>query len=166
MAISVNWATKVINVPQSYLTNLGGGIYELDVNQFRLDLKNLEDDEDGIIFIKTHNHNTTVLLSGTLYARSLEIINGYTVTFEAGAYAVKCVGANHNIGDVKTVNSVSLIINNSAGNIVSGSGVTPQDKSDIVNAILDEFMSGHTITGSFADEVKKKLSLPQFIGLK
>lgn len=152
--ITINWDTKIISVPQSYLTNLGGGIYELDVNQFRLDLDDLEDDETGMVFDKTHNHNTEVTLSGTTFARTLEIINGYTITFEDGAYSVKCVGANHNIGDIKNVNQVSLIIGNSSGLIVSGSGVTAQDKTDIINGILD------------SSEFKKKLSTSTFIALK
>lgn len=140
MAISVNWDTKIITVPQSYLTNLGNSIYELDVNQFRLDLDNLEDDESGIVFDKTHNHNTALTLSGTTYARSLEIINGYKVDFEDGAYSVKCVGANHNLGDVKVVDNVSLIIGNSSGLIV-GAGANP---TEIASAVLDELVSSHS----------------------
>jgi hypothetical protein len=115
--ISINWLTKVIYVPQSYLTNLGTGIYVLDVNQFRLDLKDIEDSDEGMPFPQTHNHNTEVELSGVTYARILEIINGYTIEFENGLYTVRCVGANHNIVDVKVVNSVSLLIENSAGAI-------------------------------------------------
>jgi len=166
MAISINWATQVISVPQAYLTNLGGGIYELDVDQFRLDLKDIEDNADGIVFLKTHNHNTQVTLSGTLFARSFEVINGYTIEFENGSYSVKCVGANHNIGDVKVVNSVSLIIGNSAGMVVNASSLTAGDKADIAAAVLDEMISSHTTPGSLGDEIKKKLSLTQFIGLK
>jgi len=120
--ISINWATRVIYVPQSYMTNLGGGIYELNVNQFRLDLKDIEDSEDGINFPVTHSHNTTVVLSGVTYARTFEIINDYTVEFQDGNYTVKCTGANHNIGDVKVVNQVSLLIGNSAGLIEAGAG--------------------------------------------
>ena len=154
--ISINWDTKIITVPQSYLTNLGNSIYELDVNQFRLDLDNLEDDEAGIIFDKTHNHNTALTLSGTTYARSLEIINGYKVEFENGSYTVKCSGANHNIGDVKTVNSVSLIIGNSSGliSVATGSGVTEQDKADIIQGVLDEVLTGHTGANSLGKVVK------------
>jgi len=48
MAISVDWPTGVISVPQSYLTLISGSLYELDVDQFRLDLKDLEDSEDSI----------------------------------------------------------------------------------------------------------------------
>lgn len=124
MAITVDWPTKVISVPQSFLTALGGGYYELDVNDFRLALKDLEDDEEGMVWPRTHNHNTEVVLSGATYAHSVEIINGYTVTFEDGSYTVTCVGANHNLGDVKNVNSVSLVINNSAG-LISVGGADP-----------------------------------------
>ena len=140
MPISIAWGTKVINVPQSYLTNLGGGIYELDLDQFRLDLKALEDDEEGMPFPDTHRHNTQVTLGGITLARVIEIINGYTVTFEDGQYAVNAVGANSNIADVMNVNQVSLRTFNSAGliTVVSGSGVTEQDKDDIRDRILSD----------------------------
>jgi len=116
---------------------MSGSIYDLDVNALRLDLKDLEDSEEGMAYPDTHNHNSEVTLSGVTYSRSLEIINGYTVTFENGNYSVKCAGANHNLGDVKNVNSVSLIIGNAAGLIVKtiGSIVTEQDKTDIINGV-------------------------------
>jgi hypothetical protein len=150
MAISINWATKVVTIPQSDLTSLGGGVYQLDVNSFRLALKELEDDEAGIVWKDTHSHNSEVSLSGVTFARTFEMINSYTITFEDGQYTVKCVGANHNIGDVKNVNQVSLIIGNSAGliTVVSGSGVTTQDKEDIASLVWDETISSHIIVGS------------------
>ncbi len=124
MSISVNWGTRVISVPQSYLTALGGDLYELDVDQFRLDLKDLEDGEEGIPFPDTHRHNTQVTLSGVTYARTFEIINSYTVTFESGAYKVTCVGANHNVADVMNYSGVAIIIGNAAGLIVAETGVS------------------------------------------
>lgn len=124
MAISINWSTKVITVPQADLTSLGGGIYELDVDVLRLALKSIEDSEEGMGFADTHRHNTQVTLSGVTYARTFEVINGYTITFQdtGTPYTVVCIGANHNIADVKNVNQVSLIIGNSAGLIVAGGG--------------------------------------------
>lgn len=119
MPISINWGTKVITVPQADLTDLGGGVYQLDVNVFRLALKDLEDDEAGMPFLRTHNHNTQVTVGGVTLARVVEIINGYTVTFENGSYAVTLTGANNNIPDVANVNSVSIRSNNSAGLIVA-----------------------------------------------
>jgi hypothetical protein len=119
MAISINWATKVIFVPQADLTFISGVLYEHDVNAFRLALKSIEDSEDGMVFLDTHRHNTEVVLSGITYSRFFEIINGYTVEYEDGQYVVNCVGANHNLADVKVANQVSLIIGNSAGLITA-----------------------------------------------
>lgn len=122
MPISINWGTRVIYVPKSYLTLIQASpteIYEMNLNSFRLDLKDLEDDEEGMTFPNTHNHNTEVSLGGLTYARVIEIINGYTVTFEDGQYAVNLVGANSNVGDVVNVNQVSVRTQNSAGLISS-----------------------------------------------
>jgi len=115
MATSIDWGTKIISVLQADLSDLGGGIYELDLNTFRLSLKDLEDDEDGIIFPKTHNHNPPVTVGGVTIARVVEIINGYTITFEDGQYAVNLTGANSNIPDVTNVNQVSIRPFNTAG---------------------------------------------------
>src|SRR3989344_9628668 len=108
MAISINWATSVINVPQACLTPLGGGVYELDVDIFRLQLKDIEDDAEGMPFTNTHIHNTEVTLGGLIFSRVFEIIAPYTVTFADGQYAVNLVGANNNISDKLNVNQVSV----------------------------------------------------------
>jgi len=94
-------------------------IRELDLNVFRLALKDLEDGEDGIPHPDTHQHNTEVTVGGLTLARVIEIINGYTVTFEDLQYAVNLVGANSNVGDVVNVNQVSVRSQNSAGLISS-----------------------------------------------
>lgn len=146
MAISIDWATKIITVPQSDLTLLSPNLYELDVDWFRLQLKNLEDSEEGMGFPDTHRHNTEVSLSGVTYARIVEIINGYTISFEDGPYTVKCVGANHNIADVKNVNQVSLIVGNSAGLIVtssSGGGSGPT-AAQIATEVWERLLASHT----------------------
>jgi len=118
MAITVDWGTGVINVPKLDLTliqNTPTEIRELDINSFRLTLKDLEDDEAGISFPKTHNHNTSVTVGGVQLARVVEILSPYTVTFEDGQYAVNLVGANSNVGDRVNVNQVSVRSGNSAG---------------------------------------------------
>lgn len=140
--ISIDWATKVILVPQADLTHVSGALYELDVDWFRLELKDLEDSEIGVLFPDTHRHNTEVTLSGVTYARTFEVINGYTITFEdvGTPYTVRCVGANHNIADVKNVNQVSLIIGNAAGLIVreiGTSGLTPDESSALLQIAAD-----------------------------
>lgn len=117
MALSINWVTKEIFVPKADLLLIQSSpseIRQLDLNTFRLELKDIEDDE-GIPFDSTHNHNTAVTVGGVTLARVIEIINGYTVTFEDGQYAVNLVGANSNVGDVINVNQVSVRSANSAG---------------------------------------------------
>ena len=144
MAPTVNWITKVISVPKSDLTLIGPGeLYELDINTFRLDLKAIEADE-GMPFVDTHRHNTEVTVAGVTLARVVEIINGYTVTFEDGQYAVNLVGANSNIGDVTNVNQVSIRPQNSAGLITVG-GANP---SVIAGAVWDEPLADHLTAGT------------------
>jgi hypothetical protein len=136
VAISIHWGTRVITVPQADLTLVSGSLYELDVEDFRLALKDIEDSEEGMAFPDTHRRNAPVTLAGATYAQTLEIINGYTVTFEAtgSPWTARIVGGNHNIGDVKNVNHVSLIIGNSAGLIVletGTSGLTPAESAKL-----------------------------------
>jgi len=123
MAVTIDWATKVISIPQADLTLVSGTLYELDTNAFRLELKNIEDGE-GMPFPDTHRHNTEVTVAGTTYARTLEIINGYSVEFEDGQYSVRLVGSNNNFFDVEAgilvQNQVQVIPGNSAGLVVAG----------------------------------------------
>lgn len=118
MAISVDWATGVISVPKADMLLVQSSpteIRELDLDAFRLDLKALEAGEYGMAWPDTHSHNPPVTVGGVTLARVIEIINGYTVTFEDGQYAVNLVGANSNVGDVTNVNQVSIRSANSAG---------------------------------------------------
>ena len=118
MTISINWSTGVINVPKTDMTLIQSTpieIRELNLNTFRLTLKDLEDDEEGMPFPKTHNHNTTVTVGGVQLARVVEILEPYTITFENGAYAVNLVAANSNVADRLNLNQVSVRASNSAG---------------------------------------------------
>ena len=125
MAITINWTTKVISVPKADLTLIQSTpteIRELNLNDFRLTLKDLEDSEEGMPYLDTHSHNAPVDVGGVSLARVVEIINGYTVTFEDDQYAVNLVGANSNVGDVVNVNQVSVRSANSAG-LVSNAAI-------------------------------------------
>lgn len=138
MPISIAWGSRVIYVPQSYLTLIGGSVYELDLEQFRLDLKDLEDNEEGIAHLDTHRHNTEVTLGGITLARTIEIINGYTVTFEDGQYAVEAKGANSNIADVMNLNQVSLRTFNSAGLITVAGALTQEQHNQLMATALED----------------------------
>lgn len=125
MAISINWATRVISVPKADLTVVSAPtLYELNINTFRLWLKDEEDSEAGMPYPRTHNHNTEATLAGATFARLVEMINGYTVTFEDGQYAVRFTGANTNVHEVTNVNQVSVRSNNSAGLVTVASAVS------------------------------------------
>lgn len=155
MSISIDWKNKIINVPRSSLTLIQSSpseIRQMDIDVFRKELKDLEDDEEGAIFPDTHTHNTTVTVGGVVLARVIQIINGYTITFEDGQYAVNLVGANSNIGDVINVNQVSIRSSNSAG---------LQDISALEDSIIagvwDREVSRHSTIGSFGYKVRKNL---------
>jgi len=132
MAITVTPGTRTIYIPQSYLTLLSGlgvaatEVYELDVNQLRLDLKDWEDSEIGMAEPDTHKHNTEVLISGVTYARQFVIHNGWIVDFQdtGTPYIVSCEGAIHNVLDVTdfSAGNVSVSPNNAAGLIVGEGG--------------------------------------------
>lgn len=119
MAISVDWAAKEITVPKADLTLVSGTLYEHDTDAFRLELRALEDNEAGMPFVRTHKHNTEVTVAGITYARTIEIINGYSVEYEDGAYSVRLTGSNNNIWDIQNnvlvQNQVQVIPTNSAG---------------------------------------------------
>lgn len=161
--ISINPLNKEITIPKSDLTLINGSLYALDTNWLRLALKDWEDSDAGIVNMRTHKHNTEVTIAGTTYARTIEIINGYSITFEDGEYSVRLEGSNNNIFDIQNnilnYNKVQVIPTNSAGLIVvsgsGGGGFTPADrtnlgiiknqttdiptKEEIANAVLDEF---------------------------
>ncbi len=122
MAISIDWGTKVIFVPKddmALVQTVPFEIRSLDINEFRLALRELEYSEDGMLYEPTHNHNTPVSIGGTSLARVIEIINGYTIVFENGSYVAQVINGNSNIGDVVNLNTVSVRTSNSAGLIVS-----------------------------------------------
>lgn len=183
MAITINWPTGVIYVPKADMTLVSSSPFEirqLDIDVFRLRLKDLEDDAEGQVWATTHNHNTTVSVGGVTLARVVEIINGYTVTFEDGSYAVNLVGANSNIGDVVNLNTVSVRAANSAGLIQSTIwdepianhltvGTTGKALNDAGSAgnPWGTSVVGNTDPGTFGELVGKKLlTVARFLGLK
>ena len=150
--IYVDWANRVIYVPKQITSLVQASpteIRELNLNDFRLTLKDLEDSPEGMPYIDTHRHNTTVTLGGVTFARLIEIINDYTITFEDGQYAVNLVGANSNVGDRVNVNQVSVRSANSAGLIEVAT--SPSNPSDISNAVWTD---------------TRALTVPKFIALK
>lgn len=155
MPVSIDWDSKVIYVPKSFTSLVQSSpieIRELNINDFRLALKDLEDSEQGMVFPDTHRHNTEVSLGGVVYARVVEMINDYTVTFEDGQYALNLVGANSNIADVTNLNSVQIRSSNSAGLILNSANVDP---ASIASAVWEAIVQDYALSGNAAWALKE-----------
>ena len=149
MAISIDYsgATKRIIIPQSYLTNISGSLYELDTGQFWEDLKALEAGENGIVFQDAQSHNPSYTVGGITYARKIEVLNAtnssntdvYEVFFDPDTqYSVRLAGSNNNIWDLQNsilANTTTQIIpTNSAGliQVTSGSGLSEMQATQLI----------------------------------
>jgi len=136
--ISIDPATFVISIPKADTTFVetnaltGYEIRSYDEYALMRELAGYLDSEAGVTLPAAFSHNTSVTISGVVYARALLILAPYTVVFEAGNYQVKLVGGtNNNLLDVLNPNGVSVIPANSAGlqtvNIAGGGGATPAE---------------------------------------
>lgn len=90
-------------------------IYRLDTDVFFTDLKDEERTADGMPWPDTQRNSSPVTLGGITYARVLEIIDPYTITFEDDQYVVQLIGSNNNIIEKTNANQVSVQGNNAAG---------------------------------------------------
>lgn len=125
MALTLNPATREITIPQADLTFVSGDTYDLDTDQFRKDVMDLLASEAYIWLPDAYRHNGEVTIVGTTFARTLEFINGFNITFENLVYSVRLQGSNNNIFDVDNgilnpSGNVTVISNNSAG-LIAGS---------------------------------------------
>lgn len=143
--MNVDWPNKIVTVykTDTFMSLVSGNLYDMDTDGFRLALKAEEDGEVGMSFKDITKHNTESLLGGIIYARQIEFINGYTVTLDDASgtdqWICNLTASNNNIGDVLNYSLVQLRTNNSAGlqKVVSGSGVTAQDKLDIADKVWE-----------------------------
>lgn len=149
MSLSIDWGTKIISVPKAYLSLVTGTTYEMDLDQFHLDLRALEAGEQGVLFDPTHEHDTTVTIGGVTLSRVVELINGYTITFEDGQYGVNMVGANSNLSEYINRNQVSIASANSAGLTVPGA--TAADVAMIKSMLGKNSVIEYEFTGSEND---------------
>ena len=153
MAITPDWPTKTFSIPQADLTLVSGTLYTLNTEtQFRQNINALMASEEGIVFEDPISHNTEVTVFGVTYARTIEVINGYSVTFTPDSqYSVRLEGSNNNLADVQTgvlnQNQVQVIPTNSAGLIVTqlpGSGLDASQDAKLTNidsTITDQLMN-------------------------
>lgn len=173
MAITTDWSTLTFSVPQADLTLISGTLYELDTETvFRQGINAIMASEEGIVFEDSITHNTEVTVAGTTFARTIEVINGYSLTFTPDSqWTVRLAGSNNNLFDVENgilnQNQVQVISQNSAGlvnadisdQIVEGNR-TMQEAMRLILAALTGKLSGAattTVTIRDADDTKNRI---------
>lgn len=156
MSVRIDWPSKVIFIPKSYMTLIRRRPYEvmeLDVNQLHLDLRGLEASEQGMLWDHTHEHETPKTVSKSTVPRIVKIVNGYTITFEPGQYDVlidKLISIT-NIDEVLNPNQVSIRITKSYTDqelldlIGQGESYTVEFKKTLLYDIDNQKESKHTI---------------------
>lgn len=147
MAYVYDYATLTITVPQSDLTLVSGTLYDLDTKVFKETVADEQDSDRGIPFVNAISHNTEVTVAGTTFARTIELINGWSLTFEdLPNYTVRLVGSNNNLFDVANgilnQNQVQVISTNSAGLITVDTGGTALTAQQTRDAMLLETTGG------------------------
>ena len=164
--MTINWATKEIFIPQSDQSFVSGTFYTYDTNAGRIAMNVLNASEDGMVFPDINSHNTEVTIVGAVYAKTIEIINGYNITFENIASSVQLEGSNNNMwdigGGILNQNLVQVIPTNAAGLIVGAGAVTEQDKLDIADRVWDEVLADHIAAGSTGESLQNILN---YLGL-
>jgi hypothetical protein len=172
MALTLNPATKEFTILQADLTFVSGTVYDLDTDQFRKDAMTLCASEDYIWMPNPYNHNPEVTIVGTTYARTVEFINGYNITFENNTYSVRLQGSNNNIFDVDNgilnpSGNVTIISGNSAGLIKNENAALGQgDLDNIEDAVWDATRTDHLIADTMGDWFSNKLlTVSKFLGL-
>ncbi len=121
MAITIDWPTKAVTVPQSDCTWVSGTFYTFDTDDFYTQVRALESSMEGMPFQRVIDHNPEYTVAGVTYARKIEVVNSYTVEFEEASelWSVQLNGSNNNIWDigagVLVQNNVQVIPTNAAG---------------------------------------------------
>ena len=141
MAVTVDYLTSIISVPQADLTFVSGTLYELDTDWLRLQLHALQDDEEGMPFDDMIDRNEPYTVVGVSYAQKLEIINGYSLQFTPDSqWSVRLTGSNNNFFDVENgilvQNQVQVIPNNSAG-LIKAEILAPGVAADVATIQTD-----------------------------
>ena len=143
--LTIDWPIADIQVPQSYLTALGGVDYELDTLLLWDDLRELEDSDDGRAWSFTCTSNPPEDVGGILLARVLTILTPYTVSFEdtGTPYRVLFAGTNNNIqSKTNLIPNINTASTNSPGLVV----VANPDLAELEKLVLaDETLASDGI---------------------
>ena len=133
MAYTVNWATKVITIPLTDLMLISGVNYSLDVDYAHDEIRRLEwEFTDGLWAEHAIEYINSQILSGLIYSPIVKMVNGYTWVVAASNINISLIGSNTNFLDTYTPgNGISVLANNSAGKILSGSGLDASQSTQL-----------------------------------
>jgi hypothetical protein len=133
VAFTVNWLTKLVTVPLTDLTLVSGINYTMDVDTAHDEMRRLEwEFADGLWAAQIIEYIDSQLLSGIVYSPIVKMVNGYTWEIDASNINVALVGANTNLLDTYIPSmSVSILVNNSGGKIVTGSGLSVAEQTQL-----------------------------------
>ncbi len=171
MTISIEEATQIITVDQADLTFVSGALYDMDTNDYRLAVGALLDDERYMWMDPAFIHNTQVTVAGTTFARTIEQINGYSLTLENLTYSARMINSNNNLFDVENgilnpSGNVTVVSTNAAGLIVNqGQSIGQGDIDNISAGVWAETIDGHPAGSTGAWLKDKVLTVSKFLGL-
>lgn len=152
MAVTVDWTTYEIQIPKAdtVLVTASPDVRSMTVTWLFDQLVPMMDDEDDMSQDDKFRNTAPVTLGGTPFGRVLEILSPYTVTFEAGNYAVNITDGSSNINDVATVNGVSIRSQGISVTSDSGWEGTPDDPppSGSRDEILQQVHLVTSVTGA------------------
>lgn len=137
---TIDPALKRVTIPQTDLTLVSGSLYELDTNTFRLAIGALLASEDYIWMDDMFRHNTEVSVAGTTFARTIEVINSWSLTFENISMAVRLAGSNNNFFDAES----GVLINQPLVNVIgqNSAGLVRVDIPALDQAEIDSIVAG------------------------
>ena len=149
MAYSVNRASKVVTIPKAdtVLVSSSPDVRSLDVTTLWQTLIDIQDGEEGIPYLDIVKNTPPLTVAGVTLARVVEIINGYTITFENLQYAVNIIGGNSNLADKVNKNQVSVNTGNSAGFTQGADDSRISNIQSLVTEILGLSMKNAKVTG-------------------
>lgn len=109
MAITYNHGVgnETVFIPATDLTQLSAGppaVWQLDINWLRLQLKEYEASEEGMVFPDLHTHTTQRTMGGITYARFVVFNTDYRFVIQDYMFTENwfcvIVGAQNNFQDV------------------------------------------------------------------
>jgi hypothetical protein len=144
MALSANYVTKVLTIPESDLTGVSPD-YTYDLDTLSDEMRALSASSIGIDQDYHHDYTGSATLGSVVLAPVVAMVNGWTIEFEDGAYLVELTGANSDILDFLVHNQVSVRQVSSAGLVVTAtSGLTTNESAMLL--LIQQLLMNRVIT--------------------